>query len=524
MRILKFLFLLPAALLAHFSFVVPQPGGQSARLILNETLTGNPDVGVKILAGAQLKLRDASGRDEDLTLQPSGHDDHWLLSLPGSGPRIVHGTANLGLSPGRGTGPQAKPYLLLYYTKAILGKQRGPQATIGGPHVIELTPTGEPGQIFIQCNVQGQPRPDAEINVLLPDGTTTKAKTNAAGLAGPFPQSGRFGAWARYWEDRTGEHNGKSYQQVRHYGMLVFDAYAPLPQPTRLPEATSSFGAALQGQHLYIYGGHVANTHNYDTKAVSGLFQRFDVQKQTWETLPAGPALQGLNLVADQQHIYRVGGMAPRNLPGTKADIHSVADVARFDSSRRIWEALPPLPEARSSHDVVIVDQQLYVLGGWQLRGSEPATWPQHAYRLDLRDPQATWQQIPQPFSRRALIATVHQGKIYILGGIQPSSAVSTDVDIFDPQSQTWSKGPAIPGSAIQGFAPAAATHGGALYLSVGDGSLLRLNSKSQCWEQVSESSPRLAHRMLSSQGQLWILGGAHKGRNLDLVEAVSPQ
>ena len=70
-------------------------------------------------------------------------------------------------------------------------------------------------------------------------------------------------------------------------------------------------------------------------------------------------------------------------------------------------------------------------------------------------------------------------------------------------------------------FAPAAGTHNGNLYVSVSDGTLYRLNDTSQEWEKVGRSTPRLAHRIASTGEAVLVMGGADKGKNSDLVEAV---
>ena len=48
-----------------------------------------------------------------------------------------------------------------------------------------------------------------------------------------------------------------------------------------------------------------------------------------WERLPPGPPVQGMNLAAYQGKVYRIGGMSPRNKPGEKEAIFSIADCAR---------------------------------------------------------------------------------------------------------------------------------------------------------------------------------------------------
>ncbi|MDX2266702.1 MAG: kelch repeat-containing protein [Bryobacter sp.] len=510
--------LLPALLSAHFTFVVPHAGGQGADLIISEDLYPDPAVNPKLIEQTKLWVRNAEGKDTPLVLQ-SGKD-RLPMQVPGAGNRIIFGQSNLGISPAA-RGP--KEYLLMYYPKTVMGALWGEAATLGNTQVVELVPYGEAGAARIRLLVRGEAKPNAEMTVVLPGGEQKRVKTDAEGFAGPFAETGRFAVWARFWEDATGEHQGKRYEQIRHYGMLVFDAPRKPALSQAMPEATSSFGAALLGDALYVYGGHIANTHNYSTAAVSGQFHRWNFSAQQWEKLPGGPGLQGMNLVAHAGRIYRIGGMAPHNAPGEKADTRSTTDCAWFDPATKEWHSLPALPEPRSSHDVVAVGDRLYVVGGWNLRGAGggPSVWAKTMLTLDLKAASPKWETHAQPFERRALIATVLQDKVYVLGGIQPSGGVSQEVEVFDTATQTWTKGPRIPGTAIHSFAPAAAVAQDKLFLSLGDGSLLQLQEKAGRWEDAGKTSPRLAHRMVASKDALIILGGAIKGKNLDLVETL---
>ena len=515
-RLIIFSLAVAFAAQAHFTFVIPWPGGDVAEMILGETLSSQDTVNPAIAAGARLKIRDSAGTVTDLTMAQDGH--RFVMQLPGQGNRLVYGTADLGVSQ-RGNSP--KPHLLLYYPKTILGDPFAAGATAGADQVLELVPQGEPGRVRLQLLARGVPQPETEFTVILPGGTSQKVKTGADGFAGPFSQSGRYGAWARYWEDKAGERAGVKYEQVRHYAMLVFDAYAQPAVGRPLPEKTSSFGAVADAGWLYVYGGHVARTHNYSTESVSGRFSRLRQDTGVWEELPAGTPLQGLNLAAHGGRVCRVGGMTPRNKPGEKTDNHSVAEAACYQPAQRAWQPLPPLPEARSSHDVAVIGDRLIVSGGWMLRGAEPTLWAKTTLILDLKNPAAEWVSVPQPFERRALVTAVHGGRMYVIGGITPSGKVSTDVDIYDPAKSVWTKGPALPGTEMNGFAPAAAVHGGKLFASVADGSLYALDDAHSRWTDAGRSAARLAHRMVSLGDSLVIAGGAVKGGNLDLVERV---
>lgn len=488
-----------AALHAHFVFAIPDDSGGKIHVIINEELKPSLEVGVGIIAGTKLSLRDAAGAETPLTLTTEEHTLTGTLPGPRTGTRIVHGLTDLGMT-SRGS---STPYRLLYYPKTILGSAF--DASLGGDVPVELVPHGKAGAVTLELVARGKPLPDAEITVILPDGTQQKVMTGADGRTGPFKQTGRYGAWARFWE--TSE---------RHYATLVFDA------PNTLAQPVASFGAIASGGWLYVYGGHIANTHKYHREAVSGRFDRMRIDGPlAWEPLPAGPAMQGMNLAAHDGKIYRIGGMVPRNLANEPADNYSVADCARFDPATNTWEALPPLPAPRSSHDVIVIGNQLIVVGGWTMQGKDGNTWADTLAVLDLNEKPLQWQTRQQPFQRRALVAAVHDGKMYVIGGIDSKGNVVQAVSVYNPRLDAWVDGPAVPGFA---FAPAAGEHRGVLYASVADGSLLRLNEASRAWEKAGTTTPRLSHRLVSNGQAVLIVGGATGGRNLDLIEAVEPR
>lgn len=297
--------------------------------------------------------------------------------------------------------------------------------------------------------------------------------------------------------------------------MAVAEENAPLP---KLPEATSSFGAATDDGWLYVYGGHIAPTHNYFKGAVSGQFHRIQLAGGTaWEKLPEGPALQGLNLAAHAGKVYRVGGMEPRNEKGSPTDNHSLSSAAVFDSAKGKWEALPDLPHPRSSHDTVVLDGKLYIVGGWNLAGKEEH-WNDNMAVLDLSAATPAWTTVPQPFRRRALMAAAYEGKLYVVGGMDDKQRVLRSVSIYDPKSNTWTDGPNLPAGPFNGFAPAVAVHGGQLYASVAGGKVLRLDTENQKWDLVTTVESRIAHRMVSDGKRLMLVGGAAQGGNLDEV------
>jgi hypothetical protein len=347
-------------------------------------------------------------------------------------------------------------------------------------------------------------------------GQSASVAVNRAGAAGTVVRGGSFGtvnvqtaAQPPTADTRTG--------------------LSPVPRQAAsfrisLPEPTSSFGAVAAGEYLYVYGGHIARTHTYSKQSMSGRFSRLKLDGDSgWERLADGPKLQGMNLSAYNNQIYRVGGMEARNPPGSPQDLHSVADVARFDPARATWEPLPPLPTPRSSHDVVVVGDMLYVLGGWAMSGSSPSVWAESVDILDLSSPFPSWTSVPQPFKRRAFIVAAAGDRIYVLGGMDHQDKVQLAVDVFDVRTGTWSQGPTLPAGPMNGFSPAACTVDGRVYISLANGSVHRLRADGGGWEPVAANTPRIVHRLVPHEGRILVLGGSAKGTNLDLIEAVEP-
>lgn len=307
------------------------------------------------------------------------------------------------------------------------------------------------------------------------------------------------------------------------FAVLLVAADSPYPP---LPAAVSSLGAVALDGHVYVYGGHSGKTHSYSTETAVGTFRRLDLADPAkgWQELPGGPACQGLALVAHSGKVIRVGGMQPRNKPGTPADNHSLASVGRFDPKAGKWEALPDLPAGRSSHDAAVVGDTLVVVGGWQMNGAGKDTvWHDTALTLDLAKPGAKWETVSQPFQRRALTAVARGGKVVVVAGLTADGGTVEEVNVYDPVAKTWAAGPAIPGGKMNGFSPAAAVVNDTLYVSPADGRLYR--QAGDGWEPAGKlAGPRLVHRLVPlAGGKLLVLGGSSKSGNVAAAEVVTP-
>jgi N-acetylneuraminic acid mutarotase len=245
---------------------------------------------------------------------------------------------------------------------------------------------------------------------------------------------------------------------------------------------------------------------------VSGSLHRLKLSDgQKWETLPSSVPGQGLALVADGRYLYRIGGMAARNHEGAKQDIYSESVVKRFDLRNNQWEDLASLPRPRSSHDAAVLNNRIYVAGGWQLKGgTNKPVWSSSALAFDLAHPQTGWTEFPQPFRRRALAVAAAGSRVCCIGGMDEHNEPSLSVDIYDTTSGTWTKGPDLPEGEYKGFGCSAIAQDGRIYVTTFNGDLLRLSSDAHAWEVVGQLEyPRMAHRLVTAgKAQLIALGG----------------
>jgi hypothetical protein len=199
----------------HFTFIVPDAGGSSAKVVFSDDLNPDMNVNIEKIAGTKLTLRDAAGKDSPLEMKKG--EGCYLVNLPGSGPRVVFGTTEYGVSQ-KG---DAKPYLVVYYPKALVGDVPAKAAAVGAK--LEVVPAGESGKPRFRVLADGKPAAEAEVTVLVPGSAKQMVKTDKDGLTPAFAASGRYGVFARWTEAKSGEHAGKKYEEVRHYATLVAD-------------------------------------------------------------------------------------------------------------------------------------------------------------------------------------------------------------------------------------------------------------------------------------------------------------
>jgi N-acetylneuraminic acid mutarotase len=131
------------------------------------------------------------------------------------------------------------------------------------------------------------------------------------------------------------------------------------PTPTKRTEVVA---AAVKGQ-IYVVGGFsepsLGNLLNF---AISAVVEVYDPTTDTWSTkasLPIGLHHAGAAVVDDK--LYVIGGFTKAMLPVW----HPLGTVYAYDPSKDSWAELAPLPTARGALAVAELGGKLYAISGY---------------------------------------------------------------------------------------------------------------------------------------------------------------
>ena len=87
--------------------------------------------------------------------------------------------------------------------------------------------------------------------------------------------------------------------------------------------------------------------------------------------------------------------------------------------------------------------RQLYVIGGYKQAGL--SIWQPVASVYAYDPAMDTWaERAPMPTPRGALSVTLHDGKLYAIGGYD-RKANSAAVEVYDPEGNTWAARTPLP-------------------------------------------------------------------------------
>jgi hypothetical protein len=513
---------------AHFVWLLTDATSPQAKVRVYFSESAEPDDPALLDKVLKAEVWTTGGRGEPKSLVLTKGSDALEADLQGNARQsTVILRHNYGVMARGG-----EPFLLKYYAKtypfALPGTWKAVRDNDRLP--LEVVPTTHGSQIVLQVLWNGKPLPAAAVTVVGPgiDKKIEGATDDAGNFPCELPKAGTFSIRAKHTEANAGTLDDKEYKSVRHYSTLTLHY-----QPNRMTPATHTFpalpkgmtsaGAAVAGNNLYVFGGNYAGAHEFANEDQSGDLWKLNLSKpEKWELASTGPKLQGLGMVEYKGAAYRVGGFVATNKSGEKQNLISQNDFARLEVNGQ-WQPLASLPEPRSSHDAAMIGDTLYVAGGWNMQGGgSGAKWHDTALAMNLAAEKPEWKVIaPPPFRRRALALAAWNQKLVCIGGMTESGGPTTGTAIYDPAANEWIEGPALQGTAMDGFGSSAFGVAGGLFVTTSSGSIQRLGDDGKSWQFVGQlAHPRFFHRILPwHESNLVIVGGAsmETGKTLEL-------
>jgi N-acetylneuraminic acid mutarotase len=225
-----------------------------------------------------------------------------------------------------------------------------------------------------------------------------------------------------------------------------------------MPTARQALGAALAPNgKIYVIGGQAAG-------GLTNLVDEYDPSTNTWRggaqgvaQMPTARKALGVALGTNGK-IYAIGGIGASNI--------GLNVVEEYDPQANTWRTMAPLPYRLDTFGLALgPNGWLYAIGGMVTAGDLTSTFPVSDVRAfdPTAGPTGTWS--PAPFQDTVRFAhaaaTAPNGKIYIAGGKNSSTALATLAEL-DVSLGRWSSGP----TSIVPISPWRANHGQATGLN----------------------------------------------------------
>ncbi len=504
---------------AHYIWVVSESG--KARIVFGEGL--DPDKAEFLDGISAMRVFRTNGNEiESVTFDRMSESDMGWFQFANAEDSPVLLTCDYGIFT-RGEKSMRLDYAARY-------QRSNAEIAIVDDMRLDIRPTFENGNLILTAYFDGRPASNIELVI-------TQSSVDSAALTATTDENGRSElTWngenrvlirGKTIIEQDGNIGGKNYTEHRYYCTVVFDVvpsevgrHETVKLPFKLPDlpvAITSFGAAMNGDSIYVFGGQMGEPHAYAKSWQNGELLCLDLSSSlpSWKAIEKQSGVQGLALVEHGNRLYRIGGFEARNAVGEEHDLHSLAAFCKFDLETKKWIELSPLPQPRSSFDACVVGNKIYVIGGWSLRGSEPAVWCDSALEFDLAASDGNWKELaPPPFRRRALGVVAHGQKLFAIGGIGEDGQTSTAVSVFDLHEGKWQSRASIPECGeLKGFGCCAFTMDNSVFVSVSDGQFFSYTEDEDKWTRRPQHliPGRFFHRILPrDDSSVFVLGGAN--------------
>ncbi len=200
-----------------------------------------------------------------------------------------------------------------------------------------------------------------------------------------------------------------------------------------MPTSRAVAGCAAVDGNIYVIGG-------VNSEGILSIVEVYDPAANTWDTLsPLPSAACDVATEVVNGKIYVFGGTKR-----TGSAWGGINNVQEYDPVSDTWTTKAPMPTARWCASTCVVDDKIYVIGG-------NIQYPEIASEVEVYDPETdTWDttKIPMPTKRYSLATSFLNRKIYAFGGwfvCSPGHSMYKKLEIYDVDKNSWTNGTDMP-------------------------------------------------------------------------------
>jgi N-acetylneuraminic acid mutarotase len=207
------------------------------------------------------------------------------------------------------------------------------------------------------------------------------------------------------------------------------------------PLALSESECALINGNIYVFGGF-----NYPIGPITRS-QIYQQSTNRWSQVASLPQkLTHVGVAQIGANVYLAGGYVGIPNENGYGQTFGSVNCYIYNANTNRFSSMASFPIPRSGGALVAVGDVLHYFGGFNLQGRTDSNLH---YSLDLSDSRAKWQLgSPMPLTRNHMAYVNYNNKVYLIAGQTGHDAdliTRSDVQIYDPVRNTWSKGANMP-------------------------------------------------------------------------------
>jgi len=271
------------------------------------------------------------------------------------------------------------------------------------------------------------------------------------------------------------------------------------------PVARSEGMGAVVGNKLYAFGGYKDSTF----RPIPDVYA-YDFTTNTWTKKADMPQrLTHAGTATDGTFIYLAGGYPGlANQPQT----FSTTNVWKYNPANDTWSNIKPLPSARGGGTLIYndADNHLYFAGGSDSNRNDSAT----AWKLDLGNQSAGWIQLTNlPAARNHVGGAALNGKIYVVGGQTGQDNLSvfkSNVYEYTPSTNTWKEVAPLLNQPRSHIANATFVYNGRIVVAGGEGPGRVALSNVEAYDPGSNTWSALTNLKAARSSGIGALWGDH--------------